>query len=81
MMAKKQKVKAEHIIQDREEVRGQAQGRIIMRDSMIATMGEYIKNINIDRTFTLTHAAPSSHWEYTQTQGKEGDKYDMEKDR
>ena len=43
MMAKKQKVKAEHIIQDREEVRGQAQGRIIMRNSMIATMGETSK--------------------------------------
>ena len=80
-MAIKQKVKAEHIIQDREEVRGQAQGRIIMRDSMIATMGEYIKNINIDRTFTLTQATSSLHWEYTQTQCKKGAKYDMEKDR
>ena len=29
----------------------------------------------INRTFTLTHAAPSLHWEDTQTQCKEGAKY------
>ena len=36
MMANKQKVKAEHIILDRGEVRGH---RIIMTDSIIAPMG------------------------------------------
>ena len=44
MMAKKQKVKAEHIILDRGEVQGQAQGRIIMADSMVAPTGKYLTN-------------------------------------
>ena len=44
MMAKKQKVKAEHIILDRGEVQGQAQGRITMADSMVAPTGKYLTN-------------------------------------
>ena len=44
MMAKKQKVKAEHIILDRGEVQCQAQGRIIMADSMVAPTGKYLTN-------------------------------------
>lgn len=40
MMANKQKVKTEHIILDRGEVQGQAQGRITMANSMIAPMGK-----------------------------------------